>query len=451
MKFKQFLLTEGGAGGHLAHPFDILSPEDFLDFYDSLLQGKLESFEKIDGANLFIGIEKGKPVFIRNKNEFPSSDINTKFPLTHPGADAFRAGWLAIQEGFSKVSKKDLIKYHLINSDGSPNCFINSEVVYGTVPNIINYSDVNNFIVFHHYVGNPDDGYAPRNIDRKELVGLANLMGIVKIKADVINYYGGLKNVKTQIKSQSSTWVFKGSMVVPEESLKANLATVANKFRSYPEVKKIQQWRKLSKEELKETMESLTKKIGNNILMNITSNLFSGKRITPPEYPKIEGLVVNFKNNLIKITGDFKQYIDVLWEPINKGINEPIRKLNSYVLNDVLQIPNVVTIPKAAWKNANGSSKNFLITRNKKFYADTSKLTEKIDKKGINTAISNTFSELEKVYNNVAKGESIKKDDILKALRIMGYRLTQLEEKLTQINNRVELLDLYAREMFGVI
>ena len=48
-------LFEGGAGGHMAHPFDYtdFTADDLIDLVDSLFKGKVEHLkEKLDGFNI---------------------------------------------------------------------------------------------------------------------------------------------------------------------------------------------------------------------------------------------------------------------------------------------------------------------------------------------------------------------------------------------------------------
>ena len=101
MKFKKFYyLTEGGLGSHISHPYDILSPMDFLKFYEDFFSGKLNISEKLDGLNLFVGLnDEGKLTFARNENESPSTNIESKFSLSSPAGDAFRSGFQAIKQG----------------------------------------------------------------------------------------------------------------------------------------------------------------------------------------------------------------------------------------------------------------------------------------------------------------------------------------------------------------
>ena len=64
---------EGGAHGHLAHPFEDtdLSFDDFDEMISRSLVGNLEKegpvVEKMDGQNIAFTVRDGKVVFARNK------------------------------------------------------------------------------------------------------------------------------------------------------------------------------------------------------------------------------------------------------------------------------------------------------------------------------------------------------------------------------------------------
>ena len=72
------LILEGGAAGHMMHPFNdnSLTFGDFKKIVDGALQGKLDfeeqPTEKTDGQNLFVTIKNGKAHFARNKGQMIS-------------------------------------------------------------------------------------------------------------------------------------------------------------------------------------------------------------------------------------------------------------------------------------------------------------------------------------------------------------------------------------------
>lgn len=459
MNFKEYyrnsdkLINEGGLAGHMSHPYDVLSIGDFLNFYEDLLNGNIQTSEKVDGVQLTVGLnEKGKLIFARNKTEKPSTDISKKFPISHPGGDAFRAGFKALANGLEKMSLGDHIKYNLRNEDGSTKWFLNLEIMYGEIPNLIQYSDTDNFITFHGWFGGPEEMYASKDGDTSLLSDMANKIGTQKVKSEVVTFYGDVGKVKREIKKDNSIWKFTGQIAIDKERIKHDLKAVADKWKKFPEVKKLVNNKdSLSSDETFTLMKSLTAKIGAEILVNLASDLFSGNRKTPSNFPKIEGLVTQFKGNTIKITGDFAALNQKLWEPLKNGLDKDLKKLNMVVLNDVLQIPKIASIPKKTWEKYNKDAETFLVNRNKKFYSDEKKLTERVGMAKLNTTIKKTLKNLQKQYETVLKDtDNVKQDDIVKAIRLGSFKVQELQSKLKSANNRKEIVSVFAQTMFGL-
>ena len=71
----QPLVLEGGASGHMSHPFDDkdLTFGDFKKIIDAGLRGQLnfeeDPSEKVDGQNVWATIQDGEVKFARNKGE----------------------------------------------------------------------------------------------------------------------------------------------------------------------------------------------------------------------------------------------------------------------------------------------------------------------------------------------------------------------------------------------
>ena len=69
------LLVEGGAYGHMSHPFDDkdLTFGDLKKIIELGLGGQLSRednvTEKLDGQNLFVSFKDGKTIFARNKGQ----------------------------------------------------------------------------------------------------------------------------------------------------------------------------------------------------------------------------------------------------------------------------------------------------------------------------------------------------------------------------------------------
>jgi len=447
-------LLEGGLGGHMNHPYDVLTPEDFIDFFDRLLTGKLDTTEKVDGVNLFVGFNKaGKLVFARNRTETPDTDISKKFPITHPGGDAFRAGFEALRKGLESLKPSERVEFGLIFPDGSPRAFINLEIIYGEIPNLIQYSNTDNFIVFHSLHGTEDQGYPPLDFKAKTLKDIANKIGKITVNSEVVSYIGPINNVKKNVQKANSNWIFYGQIDIPQSRIKSDLEAVALKFKHFPEFKRLKNRADMNDDELHNTMKSLAAKVGAEILINLSSQLFSGERKTGSSHPKIEGLVTKYKDSLIKITGDFAELNQRLWGPLRDGLDKIINDVMVEVFANQLKIPNITQIMKRTWisPDIDCDPVKFLMLKNKKEYKNGVNVNEKINKQKIIQSINTAFEKLQKEHDKILMDSSnVKQDDIIRALRIGGFKLLEFKKGVMNIDTRVELLQLVASTMFGL-
>jgi len=138
------LLLEGGAYGHMSHPFDDrgLKFGDFRQIIDISLQGKLDletgATEKTDGQNLFITWNK-KLLAARNTGDIKrggidSSAIAKKFSGRGNIEKAFNYAMSDLSKAIKSLNDKQLKK---IFDDG--NNWINMEIMYPASSNVINY------------------------------------------------------------------------------------------------------------------------------------------------------------------------------------------------------------------------------------------------------------------------------------------------------------------------
>ena len=147
------LITEGGAAGHMSHPFDEkdLTFGDFKKIIEHGLIGELnfesEPTEKTDGQNVFATVQDGEVKFARNKGEMKNPmDLKTfkqKFeghasPLVQ---DTFQFAAEDLANSLVKLPAKDL---KVFNNGKS---FMNMELIYSKNPNVIYYD--RDIIQFH--------------------------------------------------------------------------------------------------------------------------------------------------------------------------------------------------------------------------------------------------------------------------------------------------------------
>ena len=150
----QPFLFEGGAAGHMAHPFDDkdLTFGDFKAMIDAGLRGELnfeeDATEKTDGQNAFATIQDGEVKFARNKTELKNpmtlSEFKNKFE-GHPSKlvqDTFQFAAQDLARLLMALSPADQEKYFKNGKD-----FMNMELIYSQNTNVIHYdTDV---IQFH--------------------------------------------------------------------------------------------------------------------------------------------------------------------------------------------------------------------------------------------------------------------------------------------------------------
>ena len=81
LSLQQFInIFEGGAGGHMAHPYDYadFTAADLIDLVDSLFKGKIEDLkEKLDGFNIEATMNWYKSIAVE-KEEFCYMDYGIK-------------------------------------------------------------------------------------------------------------------------------------------------------------------------------------------------------------------------------------------------------------------------------------------------------------------------------------------------------------------------------------
>ena len=120
--FKKFhrIMSEGGAFGHLSHPFDVNSFKfnDFKDIINGALEGKLDYMEeKTDAVNIMLTVKDGQVLAARNKSHLKNRgenamDINAvgeKFK-GRPIGEAYVQAMKDFEEAVSSLSKKQVDK-----------------------------------------------------------------------------------------------------------------------------------------------------------------------------------------------------------------------------------------------------------------------------------------------------------------------------------------------------
>ena len=148
------LLQEGGAYGHMSHPFDTdinLTFGQLKDIVNRALEGTLEfTREKTDGQALAVSWRDGRLVAARNKghlknkgeNALDIRGVSDKFQGRGGLSDAYNFAMRDLSKAISSLSDKQRDK---VFKEGA--CFMNLEVIYPTSVNVIPYGQA--LLVFH--------------------------------------------------------------------------------------------------------------------------------------------------------------------------------------------------------------------------------------------------------------------------------------------------------------
>jgi len=153
------MLLEGGAAGHMAHPFEDLTMSfgELKKLMGLAFEGKLEVesegpiTEKVDGQNLFASVIDGEVRFARNKgqlkdrgrNAMRQADIDAKWKDIPQVRSAFMKAAQTLEGGLGKLSKK--VQKEIFKNGEN---WVNFELIAQDNPNVINYdADV---IIFHN-------------------------------------------------------------------------------------------------------------------------------------------------------------------------------------------------------------------------------------------------------------------------------------------------------------
>jgi hypothetical protein len=185
------LLIEGGAYGHMHHPFDIemnLTFSDLKNIVKKALTGDLDvAREKTDGQALAISWVNGRLVAARNKSHLKNKgegamtigQVADKFAGRGGLTDAYNFAMKDLSKAIGSLSEPQRKK---VFNDGSS--FMNLEVIYPTSVNVIPYNQP--LLVFHGTFDYDIDG----NISGENQTSARILAGMIKqVNASVQSKY----------------------------------------------------------------------------------------------------------------------------------------------------------------------------------------------------------------------------------------------------------------------
>jgi hypothetical protein len=173
------VLTEGGAAGHMAHPYDDhgLTFNEMKELVSRALEGRLDIeeavTEKTDGQNIQVTWKDGQIGFARNKGTVitPMSvqELQAKFGGRGPISDAFGGAAEDLAEAFTQINPDELNK---IFKNGR--VFANMEIIYPATKNVISYDVA--VLQFHNLVEYDDKA----NVVETDMTGGATLQRIIQ-------------------------------------------------------------------------------------------------------------------------------------------------------------------------------------------------------------------------------------------------------------------------------
>jgi hypothetical protein len=173
------IIKEGGAAGHMAHPYDdhSLSFGDVKEIIARSLGGRLDIeaavTEKTDGQNIQVTFKDGQIGFARNKgtviNPMSVQEIQDKFGGRGPISDAFGNAAEDLAEAFTRVNPQIL---NGIFKNGR--VFANMEIIYPATKNVISYDVA--VLQFHNLVEYDETG----NTVETDLTGGGVLQSIIQ-------------------------------------------------------------------------------------------------------------------------------------------------------------------------------------------------------------------------------------------------------------------------------
>jgi hypothetical protein len=184
------LLLEGGAYGHMSHPFDDmdLTFGDLKNIITNALNGELGVVrEKTDGQALAISWKNGRLIAARNKSHLSNAGTNalgiegvaSKFAGRGGLTDAYNYAMKDLSAAISSLSQKQREKIF-----GEGKNFMNIEVIWPTSVNVIPYGQA--LLVFHNCIQYDESGNASGQVDGAENI----LAGMIKqVNADVQSKY----------------------------------------------------------------------------------------------------------------------------------------------------------------------------------------------------------------------------------------------------------------------
>ena len=189
------VLTEGGAAGHMAHPYDDhgLTFNEMKEIVSRALEGRLDIeeavTEKTDGQNIQITWKNGEIGFARNKgtviNPMTTSEIIADFERKYQKSIATNGvagseGYKLVVDAYRACAEDLTESLRMIPTDKlneifkNGRVFANMEIIYPATKNVITYDKAH--LQFHNLVEYDEAG----NVLETDMTGGKLLQGIIQ-------------------------------------------------------------------------------------------------------------------------------------------------------------------------------------------------------------------------------------------------------------------------------
>ena len=189
------VLTEGGAAGHMAHPYDDhgLTFNEMKEIVSRALEGRLDIeeavTEKTDGQNIQITWKNGEIGFARNKgtviNPMTTSEIIADFERKYQKSIATNGvagseGYKLVVDAYRACAEDLTESLRMIPADKlneifkNGRVFANMEIIYPATKNVITYDKAH--LQFHNLVEYDEAG----NVLETDMTGGKLLQGIIQ-------------------------------------------------------------------------------------------------------------------------------------------------------------------------------------------------------------------------------------------------------------------------------
>jgi hypothetical protein len=149
-------MNEGGAAGHMMHPFEDrdLTFKELKELIKDSLEGKLDFVEKTDGQNLVVTWRDNQLKAARNtttiKNPMTIDEVGTKFAGRDSIQSAFIKTMNDLESAIGSIPKPE--RYF-----GEGNKFLSVEIIYPPTKNTVDYGD-RAILQFHNIITYDEKG-----------------------------------------------------------------------------------------------------------------------------------------------------------------------------------------------------------------------------------------------------------------------------------------------------